>query len=212
MRLIRALLAALFAALSLVVVTASPSFACSCIMNGIEQHVEGAEVVVTGTVTEITPPPQRRVMSSMDPATYTVEVEDVHKGDVGETIAVLSPNSGASCGLEGIEEGGRYVVFASHQSMGSRDPDQWWANLCGGTAPATPDLVADVEAATGTPRPPDAGDTAYGSDLETTYDERPTGAGPEETEGAFLAAPAAMGAGGALVLLAGVLWLRLRRA
>jgi hypothetical protein len=212
MRLIRALLATLCAALSLVVVTAGPSFACSCVMNGTAQHVEGAEVVVTGTVTEITPPPQRRVMSSMDPATYTVEVEDVHKGDAGETIAVLSPNSGASCGLEGIEEGRRYIVFASHRSMEGGDEDHLWANLCGGTAPATPDLVAEVEAATETPRSPDAGDTAYGSDLEITYDERPTGAGPEETEGAFLAAPVAMGAGGALVLLTGVLWLRLRRA
>ena len=34
MRLIRSLLAALLAALSLVVVTAGPSFACSCIMTG----------------------------------------------------------------------------------------------------------------------------------------------------------------------------------
>jgi hypothetical protein len=161
--------------------------------------------LVTGTVTGITPPPQRRVMSSMDPATYTVEVEDVHKGDAGETIEVLSPNSGASCGLEGIEEGGRYVVFASHQSMEGHDEDHLWANLCGGTAPATSDLVTQVEAATGTPRPPDAGGTAYGSDLEVTYDETPT-------EGAFLAAPVALGAGGALVLLTGLLWLRLSRA
>jgi hypothetical protein len=200
MRLLRLLLATAVGALTLVVVTGAPSFACSCVTSGTRDFVDRAEVVLTGTVTDVAPPPERAVMSSMDPRTYTVAVDGVLKGAAGGSVTVLSPMSGASCGLEGVREGRRYVVFASHQSMTGRDEEHLWANLCGGTAPATPAFVTEVEAVTGAGTEPAEDGPAYSSDLEVTFDE---------PEGGFVAVPVALAAGAGLLLLAGSLWVRL---
>lgn len=181
------MLAALVGALWLVVVTAAPSSACSCAGADTAGYVDRADVVLVGVVTDRQGPPLRPVMSSGDPATYTVEVDRVFKGEARPTTYVLSADSGASCGLEGIEEGGRYVVFAD------RSGDELWASLCGGTAAADPALVAEVEAVTGPALDPDP-------DAEPTV--RPT-------VGAGLAVPVAAASGLALLLLGGVLWLRL---
>lgn len=186
MRALRLLLAGVLGALSLVVLTTSPSFACSCVQASPAEHVDAADVVVLGTVVDRQGPPLRPVMSSGDPATYTVEVERVFKGVVRPTVHVLSADSGASCGLE-AEEGRRYMVFAD------RTRGELWAGLCGGTATADPQLVAEVEEAAGPPRDPDPR-------AEPTV--RPTA-------GAGLAVPLAAASGLGLVLLGGVLWLRL---
>lgn len=187
MRLLRVLLAALTGAVALVVLPAAPSSACSCVQGTPQEYVDSADVVVLGTVTDRQGPPLRPVMSSGDPATYTVQVEQVFKGDVPPTAYVLSADSGASCGLEGVEEGGRYVVFAD------RSGGELWASLCGGTAPADPRLLDEVVAASGPPQAPDPR-------AEPTI--RPTA-------GAGLALPVAVAGGLALVLLAGALWARL---
>lgn len=206
MRAVRLLVAGVLGALSLVVLGASPSFACSCAMAGTEQYVSGADAVFTGTVTDKEPPSQRPVMSSMDPVTYTFDVERAFKGDLSDPLPVRSAMSGASCGLEGVRVGQRYVVFASESKRGDRE---LWASLCGGTAPWSTGLEADVVAATGPGTPPAVGvgppsDVAAGGG---------TVAAPEvdepAAEGGFLAAPVALASGLALVLLAGVLWLRL---
>ena len=161
----------------------------------------------TGTVADKEPPPKRPVMSSMDPVTYTFDVERAFKGDPSGTVPVLSAMDGASCGLEGVRVGQRYVVFASAGRGGDL-----WASLCGGTAPWSADLQADVVAATGpgTPDPPSAAPAGLAGSADAPDPEtRPTGAGPEQAEGGFLAAPVALASGLALVLLAGALWLRL---
>lgn len=203
MRVPRVLCASLFAALSIVVVGAGPSFACSCVTAEAAAHVGGATVVVSGTVTDVVPPRSTKVMSSMDPATYIVEVDQVFKGQAGPTVEVLSPNSGASCGLENVVPGRRYVVFASHQSMEGTDTDHLWANLCGGTGPATPELLAAVEEATGPPTT-----AAYESELAVTFDE-PTDEQPADDDVlADWALPIGLVAGGSLVLLTAALWVR----
>jgi hypothetical protein len=189
MRILRLLVAGGFAALSLVVVTAAPSFACSCAETGTADHVKGADVVMLGVIEDRQGPPLRAVMSSGDPATYTVAVEQVFKGAAPPRTYVLSPDSGASCGLEFIETGARYVVFADENGA------ELWASLCGGTAGATPAFVAEVEAATGQPVRPDP-------ELEPAF--RPTAAGG-------LALPAGLLAGGALVALTATLWARMLR-
>lgn len=206
--LLGSLLAGVLGALSLVVLTASPSFACSCAAAGTAQYVDGASVVLTGTVTDTEPPPKRPVMSSGDPVTYTVDVEEWFKGERSDPVEVLSAMDGASCGLEGVRAGQRYVVFASE----SRD-GELWASLCGGTAPWSADLEADVVAATG-PGAPSADDTDDTADppgvvtagVETA--ESPE-ADPPAAKGGFIAVPVAIAAGAGLVLLAGLLWMRL---
>lgn len=203
MRALRVLFAAVVAVLSLVVVGAAPSFACSCARGDAADFAGRATVVVSGTVTDVVPPPKQKVMSSMDPATYVVAVDQVLKGEAGATVEVLSPNSGASCGLENVEPGRRYVVFASHQSMEGADSDHLWANLCGGTGPATPKLLAAVEEVTGTPTTP-----AYESELEVTFDEPTDDVPADDDLLAEWALPIGLVAGGSLVLLTAVLWVR----
>jgi hypothetical protein len=205
MRALRVLFAAAVAALSLVVVGAGPSFACSCVMADTAQHVAWADVVVTGTLAEREPPAQTRVMSSMDPATYVVDVDQVYKGEAGSRIEILSPDSGASCGLELVAEHKRYVFFAGHESMEGADQDHLWANLCGGSGPATPRLVAAVAEETGvvaTSAGPDG--TAYQSERTVTFDDEP----PGDDVLADWALPIGLVAGGSLVLLTVVLWVR----
>ena len=107
-----------------------------------------ADVVLHGTVTDVDLP--SRLSSSAAPATYTVAVARVLKGEAAATTFVQSAASGASCGLEGIEPGRDYVLFA--QDRGG----DLWAGLCGGTAPATGELMAAVERATGAGTPPRA--------------------------------------------------------
>lgn len=200
MRALRVLFAAVVAALSLVVVGATPSFACSCAMADTATHVKWADVVVSGTVTDLVS------LSSHQATGYVVAVDHVFKGEVGSTVEVLSESSGASCGLENVKAGRRYVFFAGYQkAMGEQ---RLAANLCGGTGPATPKLVSAVEVATETGEAPpeaDAQGTAYQSDLVVTFDDQ----GPAGDDVlADWALPIGLAAGASLVLLTGVLWIR----
>lgn len=202
MTFLRSLLAALVAATGLVLAAPAPAFACSCAGGGATQFVKWADVVVVGEVTGITPPPEREVMSSGDPATYAVAVDRVLAGQAGATVEVLSAVSGASCGLEGIEVGRDYVLFASYQDIGGEPTEVLWASLCGGTAPASASFVAEVEAVTGAGSPPDPVPT--GSEPEPAAGPpAPSGGVPGWAWGGIVAATvAAMG---------GVLAVRRRR-
>ena len=207
MRAFRLLLGGVLGALSLVVLAASPSFACSCARAGTAEHVDNAVAVFTGTVADKEPPPKRPVMSSMDPVTYTFEVARSFKGDVASPTEVLSAMSGASCGLEGIRTGDRYVVFADQGRGGDL-----WASLCGGTAPWSAELEAEVVAAAGAGTPPDAVPAEPPSGVSSGAGGEAVAAPAPDTpaaEGGFLAVPIAVAAGLGLVLLAGGLWLRL---
>lgn len=203
MRTIRVLLAGLVGALALVALSPTPSYACSCALSDTEAFVGFADVVMVGTIDDRDPPLAGR---TTDPAVYTVSVDRVLKGQAAPVVAVLSPDSGASCGLEGIELGQRYVVFAAHRDLMGKDSDQLWAILCGGTAPATDAFVADVQGFTGSGGPPAGGSAAYESDLTVTLDDA---GGPV---GGDWGGPLALAAGGALLLLTGAQWLRLHQA
>jgi hypothetical protein len=207
MRILRALLAAVLGALALVVLTASPSYACSCAAADTRQHVERADVVVTGTV--------RGTAQSEQTAAYLLDVDRVYRGSSGPVLEVMSPVNGASCGLEGLVEDGRYVVFAAAETVAGEPSDVLWANLCGGTAPASAQYVDALEAVTGPGSPPAADDhggvatdeLAYTSTLDLRLD------GPERAvAGGGLFAVAVAATGGLLLsALVGGSWLRWRR-
>ena len=143
----RVVLAALLGAAGLVLFTPAAAHACSCVGGDVAAYAERADVVFTGTLVEVTPPPARLFWSSGDPATYSFDVERVHQGEVGPSTEVRSAVSGASCGLEGMKTGSRYVVFATLD-------DGLWANLCGGTDLARPGVVRRLERAVGPARAP----------------------------------------------------------
>jgi len=203
------LLVSLALALVWLVLVPTASYACSCAQAGAADHVERADVVVRGVVEDRREHRGGRVRSSGDPVTYRVSVTETYKGQTGASLDVLSVASGASCGLEGIRLGEEYVVFASRDARlgwGGTGDRNLWANLCGGTAPATPGLVAAVTAATtvdaATPAVPTAAPAGRSGDAASSA------AADASSPGRGLVA---VGAGGVLLALAVVGWLRSRR-
>jgi len=145
---IRLLLVGLLALAGVALPGASPAFACSCAGGGVREHLTGSEVVLAATVTDVDDdgflflPARER--------TFELDVDTVWVGE--PTTELHSEASGASCGLEGIEEGERYVFFGYRQGR-----EEVRAQLCGGTSRATPRLLTRLERAAGRGSPaPDA--------------------------------------------------------
>jgi hypothetical protein len=143
MKLLRLLMVTLCTSAGLVVLTQVPAVACSCVAATTAEHVERADAVFTGTLTGIeqTNPGDDDVISSGDPVFYTFDVDDTFKGDSGDGV-VESVRDGATCGLEGMQVDQTYVVFAGDSTSGGLHAD-----LCSGTAVASPRLIAEVGAA-----------------------------------------------------------------
>jgi hypothetical protein len=131
------LLVALVASLSLPI-TATPATACMCEMKTAVQHAARADVVFTGRLQEIDAGVRGPIRSTMDPVTYRFEVERVFKGEVRQNASVVSPADGASCGLERMNVGARYTVFAQTDAGVLR------SGLCGGTHGGDPDPAVAV--------------------------------------------------------------------
>jgi hypothetical protein len=128
---------------ALLVIPAARAWACSCVGFSVEEAVERAGVLLRGTVmARQDPDGLGGLVNSSRTVTYEVDVAEIFKGSAAPTTYVRSAASGASCGLE-VVTGREYVIFAAAQGSALT------ATLCGGTAPATAELVADVEAATG---------------------------------------------------------------
>ncbi|GAA4374669.1 hypothetical protein [Nocardioides caricicola] len=147
---LRLLLAGLLGACGLVLVTPAASQACSCAPGTTRDYVAWADVVFAGALMEVEPPPRRSVMSSSDPNTYSFSVTRSLEGQVGAFAVVESAMSGASCGLEGMQVGREYVVFATYHRGGLV------SGLCSGTqeaAPALVERVAGITGAAGRPAP-----------------------------------------------------------
>ncbi|MBB1510316.1 hypothetical protein [Tessaracoccus sp. MC1756] len=117
--------------------------ACSCVAQSVTEHAESADLVAEGVVVGVDRP--ENPQTSMDDATYTVELTRLWKGPEAPQVAVLSPVSGASCGLEGLSEGMTIALF-------SRDDNGVWrSDLCDGTGPMTEAMAAELSAAEGEP-------------------------------------------------------------
>lgn len=151
MRMLRVAGAALLLGAGLTLLGGAPAFACSCAADKPSKLAEDADAVFAGTLADIDGPPQLPIMSSADLARYTFDVDAVYAGDVASVAVVSSAWSGASCGLEGMTVGERYVVIAY------RDGEELGATLCGGTGPASPRLEGQVSNALGPATLPDPG-------------------------------------------------------
>ena len=138
---------ALLATLLLVLtgwVLAPPASACSCTGGTPTELALRADAVFSGRLES------REVVG--DTALHVFRVGTVHAGEVAARQGVVSPASGASCGLELTGEG-PFLVFAT------REDGRLAAGLCGGTAPWTVEAAAEVQMLTGatTPAPGSAG-------------------------------------------------------
>jgi hypothetical protein len=152
MRAIRLTVAVLVGAGMMVFAGAGTAFACSCVVSTTADQVGYADVIVTGTLADIDAPDDGTVISSVDPVKYTVDVERTFKGDPQRSLVFSSARFGASCGLEGMQADRRYTFFLYHGDNGGKDNGTaLFANLCGGTRPASDDFEARVAAVTGPP-------------------------------------------------------------
>lgn len=141
-------LAALVLAGFVVVLGQLPAQACDCAGGTTQSHSKLADEVFIGTVTAVSSErkPNGQRGSTM---TYDIAVDRVYKGTVHtETVQVFSDLSSGTCGLGALPEGESYVFFARDIAAGLT------ADLCGGTALASEQLVAKVEALLGTGEPP----------------------------------------------------------
>ena len=185
-----------------VAVTLAPTAsACSCVPQTTAQYLERADAVFSARLLS-REEPSGGVLSSADPALHVFAVDTVFKGTAHAEQGVLSPLSGATCGLELVGDG-PFVVFATGSPDLGGTPfaalagDQYASLLCDGTAPATAELVAELRAlapaapdAAGAPLPGRAGTTAPGG-------------GPW--------VPAVAGAGALVLLAVGAVLVRRRR-
>jgi hypothetical protein len=146
------------------VVIAPPASACSCAgIPTTKESFDRADAVFTGSlVSRQVTHPDGDIHSSGDPAVHVFAVDAVFKGDVHERQYVVSPDSGASCGLE-LSGDGPFVVFATKASGTANSPltgheDQYAAFLCGGTGPADAAVEAELGVLAGAPATPLPGD------------------------------------------------------
>ena len=135
--------AAASAGLVLVLLGAVPASACSCVQLTTSERMTRA-----GLVAEVVVEARTAAASGSSAAevVYTMRALRVFKGPAAASYRVSSAASGASCGLEGIGVGDTVVLFAQAPIDPGFSPGstEWTANLCGGTAPATPTLVDEV--------------------------------------------------------------------
>jgi len=188
-RMRRILLAGVVACSALVLVPA-PSYACSCVTATDVEHLDRADVVVTGTLVDVD-----LASAPADKVVYVVAVDRLYKGEAPETLRVRSSASGASCGLEGMVADRRYLLFLEGTGEDFR------ANLCGGTR-AVADQPIRVVGSEGFPV----------AEPEAEPREPLPEVGAGEMVAADHAAPVALVSGGLLFVIVGLLWWRLSRS
>lgn len=200
----RPLVAGVFVVVSVGIVligAAEPAGACSCAPWTDEEAIEHADAAFSGTLVEVSSTTEGGV-SSADPERFVFDVHDVFKGEVMETQTVVTPRSGASCGLE-ISGPGPHLVFAYDDSQltPGAGEHELHSHLCSGTrALADGDVPVDFVS-----RPPMSTESTPSSSEPSTESATPVadngGIGPWM--------PVAMVAG-ALVLVAAAVWGLLR--
>lgn len=115
--------------------TAEPAAACSCVQRTVQEQLAHADAVVSARLLE-----RRQEGQSVF---YEFFGTERFKGDVTPGFEVRTAASGASCGLEGLVVGQRYVVFMQEEQ------GAFEASLCGGTRQVSATFVERVEGFTG---------------------------------------------------------------
>ncbi|MCI3919373.1 hypothetical protein MO973_03910 [Paenibacillus sp. TRM 82003] len=117
--------------------------------------MERATAVFSGKVLSIKGPAKFGVTSSADPVTVRFKVDRVWKGVETTPIIVRTAVSGASCGYEGFEVKGEFLVFA-YESQG-----ELTTNLCSRTQElaAAKSVLAELGPGSAPARSADRGDS-----------------------------------------------------
>jgi hypothetical protein len=123
-RMTRSIASALLLATLSMPLTATPAWACSCVVTTPEEQADSARVVFTGRV--------RSVEQTDNELSVRFRVKTVYKGRVERRTDVVTASDSAACGCS-FKEGKRYTVF------GSRKREPVPTNLCSGTKQGTID-------------------------------------------------------------------------
>jgi HEAT repeat protein len=112
-------------AVTLVLGAAGPAGACKCIAPPPPLAALGsADGVFSGQVIRRGDPlAEQTGVSSLSPIDYIFRVEDVWKGDIGDSVVVRTARASASCGYP-FEVDEAYLVYATRDSIG------WRTDLC----------------------------------------------------------------------------------
>jgi len=115
---------------TLVLMSGSPAFACSCVVADTAQHISQADVVFTGQVVS--------AERDRQTVTYAVRADRVYKGSLSEVhLAVTTNAQSSACGVD-LPASKEAVFFAADGADGLS------VSSCGGTTLATADLTAEV--------------------------------------------------------------------
>ena len=123
------------------VLTPSPSWACSCALGTTAQQAKRAVTVAAGTVAWTATDGQTR--------TYKVEFDSVYKGAAAESEKLRTAANEAACGVSDLATGRRYLFFVDGQHPGAMR-----IGLCGGTTPYDEALAQKIQSVAGPPGKP----------------------------------------------------------
>ena len=108
-----------------------PASACSCAPSTPEEMLDRSEAAFIGKVVSKVIPSREGNWSSIDPVSYTFEIELVAKGHLSDYEVVHSVRSGASCGFEGVvPSGGRTGILLRTDNAGN-----YTSGLCSTISP-----------------------------------------------------------------------------
>lgn len=138
---LRRLLLVLAVTVGMLVLTPTPSWACSCASQATSALVERADTIVDGTL----------VWTSTNgiERTYSLSIDRVFKGKAAQREKVLTQASEAACGLGNLATDERYLFFIQGEHLGTMS-----TGLCDGSGPYDAALASQVEAITGAPTGP----------------------------------------------------------
>jgi hypothetical protein len=127
-RLVSGFVLAFVVAVASVVLTYPPAHAaCTCKQADLNQSVQRADAVFTGTVTSVQRPPDE----SSGVIVILVNADRSWKGDVPAKVELSTPASSDDCGVDNLKANKDYLFFAQS------DNAQLTIDSCGGTAPFT---------------------------------------------------------------------------
>ncbi len=109
--------------LLIVLALAPAAHACSCFRGDPRTQLEQADGAFIGKLQSVDPAPPNAFTT-----TYHFAVDEVFKGNIGDTVDVESSTNGASCGFE-VQRGQQMGFFLQ------REGSTWTGGLCGQIAP-----------------------------------------------------------------------------
>lgn len=153
-------LALLSSALGSLVLLAPPAYACSCVHQTTGDQARAADQVFVGVVSPEPAPTADATGGAGGAGVHRmlVRVDRVFAGELADRVQVVTAASPAACGIGELPVG-EPVLFFTESGLRVQQPHPDGeplvvANRCGGTAPVTDRLLADVTVVLGEPSPP----------------------------------------------------------